>query len=125
ALLVIGLFITLGIGMFRVAYNTTDTFVVITAGAIMTWLLGQTFMNIAMVTGLMPILCVPLPFIASGGSSLLLRVLAGVVVLSFSSDQAQVMQDRTRQAQQPTVDAKDDKASAEDNTLATISTRGT
>src|SRR5699024_6117598 len=125
ALLVIGLFITLGIGMFRVAYNTTDTFVVITTSAIMTWLLGQTFMNIAMVTGLLPIIGVPLPFISSGGSALLMSILAVGVVLSFARDQAQEMQDRTRQAQQPTVDAKDEKASAEDNTLATISTRGT
>lgn len=125
ALLVIGLFITLGIGMFRVAYNTTDTFVLITTGAIMTWLLGQTFMNIAMVTGLLPIIGVPLPFISSGGSALLMSILAVGVVLSFARDQAQEMQDRTRQARQPTVDAKDEKASAEDNTLATISTRGT
>jgi len=74
---------------------------------------------------LLPIIGVPLPFISSGGSALLMSILAVGVVLSFARDQAQEMQDRTRQARQPTVDAKDEKASAEDNTLATISTRGT
>ncbi|MDN6638827.1 MAG: FtsW/RodA/SpoVE family cell cycle protein, partial [Yaniella sp.] len=37
ALLVIGLFVVLGIGMFRVAYNSTDNFVRLSTGAIMTW----------------------------------------------------------------------------------------
>lgn len=103
ALLVIGLFITLGIGMFRVAYNTTDHFVRITTGAIMTWLLGQTFMNIAMVTGLLPVIGVPLPFISAGGSALLMAILAVGVVLSFARQQAQELQDATRQAQAPPV----------------------
>src|SRR5699024_6849626 len=106
-------------------YNTTDTFVVLTTGLIMTWLFGQTFMNMAMVTGLLPIIGVPLPFISSGRSPLHLSILPGVVVLSFAMDHAHEMQDRTRLSQQPTLDAKDEKASAEDNTLATISTRGT
>lgn len=88
ALLVIGLFITLGIGMFRVAYNTTDHFVRIATGAIMAWLLGQAFMNIAMVTGLLPVIGVPLPFISAGGSALLMAILAVGVVLSFARQQA-------------------------------------
>lgn len=96
ALLVLGLFITLGIGMFRVAYNTTDHFVRISTGAIMTWLLGQTFMNIAMVTGLLPVIGVPLPFISAGGSALLMAILAVGVVLSFARRQAQDLQDATR-----------------------------
>lgn len=84
ALLVIGLFITLGLGMFRVAYNTSDAFVRLSTGSIMTWLLGQAFMNIAMVTGLLPVIGVPLPFISAGGSALLMSILAVGVVLSFT-----------------------------------------
>lgn len=95
ALLVIGLFITLGIGMFRVAYNTDDHFVRIATGAIMTWLLGQAFMNIAMVTGLLPVIGVPLPFISAGGSALLMAILAVGVVLSFARHQAQELHDKT------------------------------
>jgi len=89
SLVVIGLFVMLGIGMFRVAYNATDSFVLISTGAIMTWLLGQALMNIAMVTGFLPIIGVPLPFISSGGSALLLSILAVGVVLSFARHQAQ------------------------------------
>lgn len=84
ALLVIGLFITLGLGMFRVAYNTSDSFIRLSTGSIMTWLLGQAFMNIAMVTGLLPVIGVPLPFISAGGSALLMSILAVGVVLSFT-----------------------------------------
>lgn len=89
ALLVLGLFVALGIGMFRVAYNSTDTFVVISTGAIMAWLLGQAGMNIAMVTGFLPIIGVPLPFISAGGSALLMSILAVGVVLSFARHQAE------------------------------------
>jgi len=103
ALLVLGLFITLGIGMFRVAYNATDHFVRIATGAIMTWLLGQAFMNIAMVTGLLPVIGVPLPFISAGGSALLMAILAVGVVLSFARQQAQGLHDETPQAQAPSV----------------------
>lgn len=111
ALLVLGLFVTLGIGMFRVAYNTTDHFVRISTGAIMTWLLGQAFMNIAMVTGLLPVIGVPLPFISAGGSALLMAILAVGVVLSFARHQAQEIQDKavnttnpsaTKESTQPT-----------------------
>lgn len=91
-LLVMGLFVILGIGMFRVAYNTTDSFVRISTGAIMTWLLGQALMNIAMVTGLLPIIGVPLPFLSAGGSALLMSILAVGVVLSFARQQAQQIQ---------------------------------
>lgn len=101
ALLVIGLFITLGIGMFRVAYNTTEHFVRISTGAIMTWLLGQAFMNIAMVTGLLPVIGVPLPFISAGGSALLMSILAVGVVLSFARHQAQELHDKTAVAHGP------------------------
>lgn len=103
ALLVLGLFITLGIGMFRVAYNATDHFVRISTGAIMTWLLGQAFMNIAMVTGLLPVIGVPLPFISAGGSALLMAIFAVGVVLSFARQQAQDLHDATRQSQAPSV----------------------
>ena len=103
ALLVLGLFVTLGIGMFRVAYNSTDNFVRLSTGAIMTWLLGQAFMNIAMVTGLLPVIGVPLPFISAGGSALLMSILAVGVVLSFARHQAQEIQDRTSTAQRQSV----------------------
>lgn len=86
-LLVIGLFGGLAIGMFRVARRSTSLFVKITTGGILAWIIGQAFINIAMVTGLLPVIGVPLPFISYGGSALTL-VLAGVgIVLSFAREQ--------------------------------------
>lgn len=86
-LLVVGLFAGLAIGMFRVARRSTSLFVKITTGGILAWIIGQAFINIAMVTGLLPVIGVPLPFISYGGSALTL-VLAGVgIVLSFARQQ--------------------------------------
>lgn len=83
-LVVVCLFGILAIAILRVIMRHTDPFVRITSGAILTWIIGQAFVNIAMVTGLLPVIGVPLPFISYGGSSLLV-VLCGIgVVLSFA-----------------------------------------
>lgn len=88
-LLVIGLFAGLAIGLFRVARRSTSLFVRIATGGILIWIVGQAFINIAMVTGLLPVIGVPLPFISYGGSALTF-VLAGVgVVLAFAREQRQ------------------------------------
>jgi cell division protein FtsW len=53
----------------------------------MAWLLGQAALNMAMVTGLLPVIGVPLPFISSGGSALV-SCLCGVgVVLSLAREE--------------------------------------
>ncbi|WP_188668488.1 putative lipid II flippase FtsW [Tersicoccus solisilvae] len=83
-IVVLCLFGILAIAILRVIMRHTDPFVRITSGAILTWILGQAFVNIAMVTGLLPVIGVPLPFISNGGSSLVV-VLCGIgVVLSFA-----------------------------------------
>ncbi|MFB9070803.1 putative lipid II flippase FtsW [Citricoccus parietis] len=88
-LLVIGLFAGLAIGLFRVARRSTSLFVRICTGGILIWIVGQAFINIAMVTGLLPVIGVPLPFISYGGSALTF-VLAGIgVVLAFAREQRQ------------------------------------
>ncbi|WGH86917.1 putative lipid II flippase FtsW [Auritidibacter ignavus] len=84
ALATLALFIVLAIGMFRVAIRTQHAFVRITTGAIIAWLIGQAFLNIAMVTGLLPVIGVPLPFISRGGSAMMMAMLAVGVVLSFT-----------------------------------------
>ncbi|NUL44865.1 putative lipid II flippase FtsW [Cellulosimicrobium funkei] len=88
-LLVIGLFAGLAIGLFRVARRSDSLFVKVCTGGILTWIIGQAFINIAMVTGLLPVIGVPLPFISYGGSALTF-VLAGIgVVLAFAREQRQ------------------------------------
>ncbi|NLS10257.1 putative lipid II flippase FtsW [Nesterenkonia sp. MY13] len=90
--LVLGLFATLVVGIFRVANGVTGTgtearFVKLVCMGIIAWLVGQAFINIAMVTGLLPVVGVPLPFISYGGSALTCALLAIGVVLNFARRQ--------------------------------------
>ena len=64
-----------------------DTFHRVLAGTIMVWLLGQATVNMSVVTGLMPVIGVPLPFISYGGSALLMSLCAIGVVLSLAREQ--------------------------------------
>lgn len=77
-------FAVLAVGMYRVAARTTSTFIRLTTWGIMAWIVGQAAMNIAMVSGLLPVVGVPLPFISYGGSALTLSLAAVGVVLAFA-----------------------------------------
>ncbi|BBE22466.1 hypothetical protein MN0502_13490 [Arthrobacter sp. MN05-02] len=66
------------------ALRYTDPFVRILMGSILVWLIGQAFVNIGMVTGLLPVIGVPLPFISYGGSALTFTLAAVGVLLSFA-----------------------------------------
>lgn len=53
------------------------------------WLTGQSLINIAVVVGVLPVLGVPLPFLSSGGSSLLANLMAvGLAVSAVRSEEA-------------------------------------
>ena len=64
-----------------------DLFHRVLAGTIMVWLLGQAAVNMAVVTGLAPVVGIPLPFISYGGSALLMSLCAIGVVLSLARAQ--------------------------------------
>ncbi|WP_395403528.1 putative lipid II flippase FtsW [Arthrobacter sp. UC242_113] len=76
-LLVLVLFTVLGIAVFKVIARTQDTFARIVSSSVITWIIGQAVVNIAMVTGLLPVIGVPLPFISYGGSAMV-SSLAGI-----------------------------------------------
>ncbi|MFB0837308.1 putative lipid II flippase FtsW [Arthrobacter sp. E44] len=80
SLLVLGLFATLAIAVFKTIARTTDTFSRIVACSVITWILGQAVINISMVSGLLPVIGVPLPFISYGGSAMV-SSLAGIGVI--------------------------------------------
>ena len=76
----------MAIAFIRTMRASTDPFQRIVTGGIMIGLVGEAFVNIAVVLGFLPVLGVPLPLISAGESSLvasLIRVAAGVV-LSFA-----------------------------------------
>lgn len=87
ACVVLGLFIVLAVSFIKVIRRSDDAFVRIVTGGIMTWLVGQALVNIAVVLGLLPVLGVPLPLISAGGSSLIFALLGIGVVLSFMRQQ--------------------------------------
>ncbi|GAA4264572.1 putative lipid II flippase FtsW [Frondihabitans peucedani] len=83
ACVVLGLFIVLAVSFIKIVRRSDTAFVRIVTGAIMTWIIGQALVNIAVVLGLLPVLGVPLPLISAGGSSLIFVLAALGVVLSF------------------------------------------
>ncbi|WP_350271705.1 FtsW/RodA/SpoVE family cell cycle protein [Frondihabitans sucicola] len=83
ACVVLGLFIVLAVSFIKIVRRSDDAFVRIVTGAIMTWIIGQALVNVAVVLGLLPVLGVPLPLISAGGSSLVFVLVALGVVLSF------------------------------------------
>ncbi|MCH4249984.1 MAG: putative lipid II flippase FtsW [Microbacteriaceae bacterium] len=89
ALALILLFLGLAVLLVRAIARTHDRFstVILTGG--MVWIVGQAFVNISVVLGLLPVLGVPLPFISSGGSALLVCLLmvgAMLAVIRKESD---------------------------------------
>jgi cell division protein FtsW len=84
---VLVLFAILGAAIYRVVVAQEGMFHRVLAGTIMVWLLGQATVNMSVVTGLMPVIGVPLPFISYGGSALLMSLCAIGVVLSLAREQ--------------------------------------
>ena len=64
----------------RAALRAPDRFGFLVAGGVTAWVLGQAIINIGAVVGLLPITGVPLPFVSSGGSSLV-PMMAGLGML--------------------------------------------
>ena len=84
AILVLVLFIVLAVSFVRIIRANTDPFARITTSAVMVWLVGQAFVNIAVVLGILPVLGVPLPLISAGGSALVTSLIGIGIVLSFA-----------------------------------------
>lgn len=87
AVVVIALFIVLTVSFLRIIRAADDDTTRIITGTVMVWLVGQGFVNIAVVLGLMPVLGVPLPFVSAGGTALVSGLVAVGVVLSFARTQ--------------------------------------
>ena len=83
-LLVLGLFVVLGLAMSRIVRRHPDPFVKIATAAIACWVVGQAFINIGVVIGLLPVIGVPLPLVSAGGTALIMTMAALGVVISFA-----------------------------------------
>ncbi|UYQ76371.1 putative lipid II flippase FtsW [Glutamicibacter sp. JL.03c] len=86
-LFVLVMFILLALAMYRIALRASDLYTKVLMGCLMSWVIGQTFVNLGTVTGVLPVIGVPLPFISSGGSAMLAIMLAMGFVLSSARAQ--------------------------------------
>jgi cell division protein FtsW len=83
-LLVVALFGLLGYAGLRVAARVKDPFVRLAAAAVVAWIVGQAFVNMGAVLGVLPITGIPLPLVSYGGSALLPTLAALGMLLSFA-----------------------------------------
>ncbi|MGO2861975.1 MAG: putative lipid II flippase FtsW [Brevibacterium sp.] len=88
SLAVVLVFAILAYGMFRIIMRSSSLFIQITTAGLFAWLIGQAGINIGVVTGLLPVIGLPLPFVSYGGSSIIASLLAVGVLLSFARTEA-------------------------------------
>lgn len=86
AMFLIALFILLAIRGFKIARGSVDNFGKLVAVGITSWIIFQAFINIAAITGIIPLTGIPLPFISYGGTSIIF-LLAGIGILLNISKQ--------------------------------------
>ncbi|MEY4102264.1 MAG: hypothetical protein RIR88_398 [Actinomycetota bacterium] len=96
ALVVIGLFVVLTVAFLRIIRRAQDPLVRIATGGIMVWIVGEAFINIGVVLGVLPVLGVPLPLLSNGGTALITTLVGIGVVLSFTKDEPAIKPHRPR-----------------------------
>lgn len=69
---------------FRAALRAPDRYGALLATGVGSWVAGQAILNMGVVTGLLPVTGVPLPFVSYGGSSLVVLMTASGVCLNLS-----------------------------------------
>jgi cell division protein FtsW len=88
-LTVVALFLLVAYHGYRIAIHAPDTFSGLLAAGITTWLVVQAGINMMVVTSLMPVTGIPLPFISYGGSALTINLVAIGILLSISRETTQ------------------------------------
>lgn len=86
---VLALFVMLAYQGYRIAIHAPDTFSGLLAAGITTWLIAQACINMMVVTALLPVTGIPLPFISYGGSALIINLVAVGILLSISRETTQ------------------------------------
>ncbi len=84
AVILVGLFVAFAYRGFRIARDAPDDFGRVLAAGLTFWLVFQAFLNMAVITQLIPFTGQPLPFISYGGSSLIMCLASIGILLSIS-----------------------------------------
>lgn len=87
ATFVILLFAVLLVSAFGIAIRTNGLFSMLIVSGMASMLIFQSFLNIGVVSGLLPVTGVTLPFISYGGSSLMTTWIAAGVIMHFMGNQ--------------------------------------
>ncbi len=83
AMVVIALFVTILIRGMRIARHQTDPFGSLLAVGLTALLSLQAFVNMAVVTGLVPTKGLPLPFLSYGGTSMVVSLAAVCILMAL------------------------------------------
>jgi len=83
-MIVVALFLAFAFQGFKIAKNAPDNFSKLLAIGITSWILIQSFVNIAAISGSMPLTGVPFPFISYGGSGLIITLAAVGILVNIS-----------------------------------------
>ena len=81
AMTLVGLFVFLSHTLVSIARNTSDKFARLLVVGMSTWIVGQAFVNIAAVSGLVPLTGIPLPFVSHGGTAVM-ALMTGLGIVS-------------------------------------------
>ncbi len=101
AAVVLVLLAMLGYHGCRIALNAPDGFGRMLAVGSTTLIVGQAVINIAMVSGLLPVIGVPLPFISFGGTSLIINFIAVGLLMSVGRRSAASGSGPVRNTEEP------------------------
>ena len=82
--IVILAFLSIGLAGLVTAFKAPDSFGQLLAAGITAWISIQAFVNLGAVLGMLPITGVPLPFVSSGGSSLVVTMAAFGILLNVA-----------------------------------------
>ena len=90
AAVIVALFSVIALRGFRIAKNAPDSFSRLLAAGITTWIVFQAFINIAAISGLIPLTGIPLPFISYGSSSTVMLLAAVGILLNISKNTVRI-----------------------------------
>lgn len=82
--IVLLIYVFIGLRGYKIAQTAPDVFAKLLAIGITTWIILQAFINIAAMLSLVPLTGVPLPFVSSGGTSLIVSLFAIGILLNIS-----------------------------------------
>lgn len=86
AMVLLIIFIALIIHLVSIARRSSDRFAQLLVLGVATWITSQTFINIAAISGLIPLTGIPLPFISYGGTALVALLAALGIVANVAKE---------------------------------------